>query len=115
MLVAPRGPVASSCAVCPGCRRLNDTIADQKQKYEAQILQHQQAAAAAQDTLQATTRQLLEVQKQLEEAQAAGADARKQRDDAVQLQVATREQLNALGATHKVSALGSQLKGWVPP
>jgi hypothetical protein len=77
-------------------------MADQKQKYDAALLQHQQAASAQQDKLQATTRQLLEVQKQLDEATSAAADARKQREDAMQLQLATREQLSALSVMHKV-------------
>lgn len=76
-------------------------MADQKQ-YDAALLQHQQAASAQQDKLQATTRQLFEVQKQLDEATSAAADARKQREDAMQLQLATREQLSALSVMHKV-------------
>jgi DNA repair exonuclease SbcCD ATPase subunit len=77
-------------------------MAAQKQKNDAEVQQHQQAASAAQQRLQETTQQLKEVQRQLEEAQGAAADAKKRRDDAEQLQVCTRDQYNALSTTHKV-------------
>lgn len=77
-------------------------MADQKQKYDSAVQQHQQEANAQQQRLQEMTQQLKEAQRQLEEVQAAADDAKKQRDDAVQLQVCTRDQYNALSTTYKV-------------
>lgn len=77
-------------------------MADQKQKYDAALLQRQQEAAAQQQKLLDTTNRLQEVQKHLEEALAAASDARRRHDEAVQLQVAMRDQLNSITTTHKV-------------
>lgn len=81
-------------------------MADQKHKYDAALLQHQQQAAAQQQKLSQTTQQLQEVQQQLQEALVAAGDVEKQRDDARQLHAAATEQLNALSATHKVRPHG---------
>jgi hypothetical protein len=77
-------------------------MADQKQKYDAALLQHQQQATAQQQQLQGTIRQLQDMQRQLEEAQAAAADAKQQREDAVQLQIRTRDDYHKLHSSHQV-------------
>lgn len=77
-------------------------MSDQKQKYDAALLQQQKTATAQQQKLQESTQQLHDVQRQLAEAQTALSDARRQRDDAVQMQQSVQEQFGVLHTTHKV-------------
>lgn len=84
-------------------------MADQKQKYDAALLQHQQQATAQQQQLQDTTRQLQVAQQQLEKALAAAADAKQQREDAVLLQVRTRDDFNKLHSSHQVGHASNQV------
>jgi hypothetical protein len=74
------------------------------------LQQHEQTAATQQQKLQAVTQQLQEVQQRLQEALAAAADAKKQRDEAVQLQSTAREQLNTITATHKVGDVSESVR-----
>lgn len=82
---------------------MNETLAEERRQHAAAVQQYKQQETAQAQQLQEKTQHLQELQKQLDAAQAGAADASKQRDDTVQLQVATRDQLSALNTSHKVS------------
>lgn len=83
-------------------------MAEERRQHAAALSQQKQHEASQAQLLEDKGARIAELQQQLAAAQATAADARKQKDDAVALQITTRDQLNALNSSHKVGAWGAQ-------